>query len=112
MNDFDIPTYLTSLENVIIDKKLNPKLTVYKTPVGDEQKIFAIIENNSNPLQITLKCDRLLAKQLREEYETVMPAKDMSKNYWNTILCTGQLSAEYIKSLIVLSYNLVKNNLN
>ena len=112
MNDFDIPTYLTSLENVIIDKKIDPKLTVFKTPVGDEQKIFAVIVNDSNPLQITLKCDRLLAKELREEYETVMPAKNMSKNYWNTILCTGQLSAEYIKSLIVLSYNLVKNNLN
>ena len=61
-------------------------------------------------MQITLKCDRLLAKKLREEYETVMPAQNMSKNYWNSILCTGQLPAEDLKDLINLSYYLVKNS--
>ena len=110
MKDFSIPEYLLSLDQVIIDNEIDPKLTVYKTKVGNEQKIFAVLAKDSNPLQITLKCDRLLAKKLREEYETVMPAQNMSKNYWNNILCTGQLPAEDLKDLINLSYHLVKNS--
>lgn len=40
MKDFNIPEYLLSLDQVIIDNEIDPKLTVYKTKVGNEQKIL------------------------------------------------------------------------
>lgn len=110
MKDFDIPKYLKSLNNVTVDDKIDPELSVFKTKVNDNDKIFALIYKKSNPLKITLKCDRQLAKKLRDEYETVMPATKMNKNYWNNIICSGQLSTEDIKDLINLSYHLVQSD--
>jgi predicted DNA-binding protein (MmcQ/YjbR family) len=76
---------------------------VYK--VGD--KMFAIIEEKSDPLRISLKCDPQLAVLLREKYETVLPGYHLNKKHWNTIICSGQLSEEQIKDFIIHSYTLV-----
>ena len=83
--------------------------SVYK--VGNKEagegKLFAIIADNSKPLRLSLKCDPLLAKTLRDKYESVLPGYHLNKKHWNTILCTGQLDDEEIKDLARLSYNLV-----
>ena len=108
MIEKEIKDYLTNFKNVWIDKTIDENLSVYKIgKKNDDAKIFAIIFNNTKPLQIGLKCDELLAKKLREDYETVLPSTILNKRHWNTIICSGQLDDEYIKSLIVLSYNLV-----
>jgi predicted DNA-binding protein (MmcQ/YjbR family) len=62
---------------------------------------------NKTPLQISLKCDPLLAETLREKYDTVMPGYHLNKKHWNTILLTGQIEWEEIEGLIRHSYNLV-----
>ena len=72
-------------------------------------KIFAFIREKTEPLQISLKCDPLLAETLREKYESVLPGYHLNKKHWNTILLTGQLSWDEIKDLIRLSYDLVAN---
>jgi predicted DNA-binding protein (MmcQ/YjbR family) len=76
---------------------------VYKT--GD--KMFAIIQEGTDPVRLSLKCDPQLAEVLREKYETVVPGDHLNKKHWNTIICSGQLSDEEIKDLIVHSYTLV-----
>jgi len=76
---------------------------VYKTG----EKIFAIIQEDSNPLRVSLKCDPQLAVVLREKYETVVPGFHLNKKHWNTIICSGQLSVDEIKDLVVHSYHLV-----
>jgi predicted DNA-binding protein (MmcQ/YjbR family) len=76
---------------------------VYK--VGN--KMFAIIAEKSDPLRVSLKCDPQLAEVLREKYETVVPGYHLNKKHWNTIICSGQLSDEDLKDLIVHSYTLV-----
>lgn len=73
----------------------------------DEAKIVAVVSLHSHPLQLTLKCDPLLAKNLREKYETVLPAHQLNKKEWNTIICSGQLSDDEIYDLARLSYRLV-----
>lgn len=108
MTKKEIKDYLINFKNVWIDKAIDENLSVYKIgKKNDKAKIFAIIFNSTNPLRIGLKCDELLAKKLREDYETVLPSTILNKRYWNTIICSGQLDDEYLKSLIVLSYNLV-----
>ena len=72
--------------------------------------MFALIEEGSNPLRISLKCDPLLAIKLREDYETVVPGYHLSKKNWNTIICTGQVPDDELKSLMTISYRLVANS--
>ena len=112
MTHKDIHDYLTSFPNVWLDFPFGETTSVYK--IGHSQtgggKMFALIAENSNPLRISLKCDPLLADKLRESYETVLPGYHLSKKHWNTIICTGQVPDEELKSLILLSYNLVKGD--
>ena len=75
---------------------------------GAEGKIYALVTEKSKPLQISLKCDSQLAVTLRLKFETVLPALDMNKKYWNKIILTGQLPDEDVTSLIILSYNMVR----
>jgi predicted DNA-binding protein (MmcQ/YjbR family) len=101
--------YLLSFPNSWLDFPFGDGTSVYKVGHKEtgEGKIFAIIADNSQPLQVSLKCDPLLAKNLREKYESVMPGYHLNKNHWNTIVCSGQLEDDEIKDLARLSYNLV-----
>ena len=69
--------------------------------------MFALVAEESNPVRISLKCDPLLAQTLRDKYETVLPGYHLNKKHWNTIICSGQLSEQEVKDLILHSYNLV-----
>lgn len=95
--------FILSMPNARLDYPFGEGVAVYK--VND--KMFALIREGSDPLRISLKCDPQLSETLREKYETVMPGYHLNKKHWNTILCTGQLSDQEIKDLIVHSYQLV-----
>jgi predicted DNA-binding protein (MmcQ/YjbR family) len=66
-----------------------------------------LINDDSKPLRLSLKCDPNLAETLREKYETVVPGFHLNKKHWNTIICSGQLNEQEIKDLIRLSHDLV-----
>ena len=42
-------------------------------------KMFAIINEKKNPVNISLKCDPLLAETLREKYDEVQPGYHLNK---------------------------------
>lgn len=92
-----------SLPNAKLDYPFGEEMAVYKT--GD--RMFALVREKKTPVQISLKCDPLLAETLREKYDTVMPGYHLNKKHWNTIVLTGQLSWDEIKDLIRHSYDLV-----
>lgn len=94
---------ILALPGAKLDYPFGEGTAVYKA--GD--KMFALINEGSNPVRISLKCDPLLAETLRERYETVLPGYHLNKKHWNTIICSGQLSDEEIKDLIVHSHHLV-----
>lgn len=103
MDHKTIEAYLLSMPNARLDYPFGEGVAVYKT--GD--KMFALVKEGSNPVQISLKCDPALAKHLREKYESVMPGYHLNKKHWNTVLLTGQLSWEEVQDLIRHSYLLV-----
>jgi len=109
MTHKDFDEYLLTYPNTWLDFPFGEGTSVYK--VGDKAandgKLFALIDDGSNPLRISLKCDPLLAKNLREKYESVLPGYHLNKKHWNTIICSGQLTEDEIKDLIRLSYRLV-----
>lgn len=92
-----------SMPNARLDYPFGKNTAVYKA--GD--KMFAIIQEKSDPLKLSLKCDPNLAETLRAKYETVIPGYHLNKKHWNTILLTGQLPWNEIKDLIRHSYALV-----
>jgi len=108
----ELETYLLSFPNTWLDFPFGEGTSVYK--VGDKEsgegKLFAIIADNSKPLNVSLKCDPQLAENLRDKYESVMPGYHLNKKHWNTIVCSGQLSDDEIKDLAALSYRLVTGN--
>ena len=112
MTHKEFEEYLLSFPNTWLDFPFGEQTSVYKD--GDkatgEGKLFALIAQDSKPLRISLKCDPLLAKTLRERYESVLPGYHLNKKHWNTIICSGQLSEDEIKDLARLSYRLVTEN--
>ncbi|HZP55279.1 MAG TPA: MmcQ/YjbR family DNA-binding protein [Candidatus Saccharimonadales bacterium] len=104
MDHKTVEEYLLSMPNAKLDYPFGKEVAVYKV----KDKMFALIREKKEPVQISLKCDPLLAETLRQKYETVMPGYHLNKKHWNTILLTGQLPWEEIKGLIRLSYDLVR----
>jgi predicted DNA-binding protein (MmcQ/YjbR family) len=107
MTHKEIEEYILSLPNAKLDYPFGKDVAVYKVPVGQEDKMFALIPEKKTPVQVSLKCDPQLAVLLREKYESVMQGYHLNKKHWNTILLTGQLSEEEVTGLILHSYNLV-----
>ncbi len=107
----EIENYILSFPNVWLDFPFGEGTSVYKighTETGGG-KMFALIDDVSKPLRISLKCDPILAEKLREIYETVLPGYHLSKKHWNTIICTGQVPDDELKGFINHSYNLVND---
>lgn len=104
MDHKTVEDYILSMPNATLDYPFGEDVAVYR--LGE--KMFALVEEKSSPLRISLKCDPQLAAMLRERYESVMPGYHLNKKHWNTILLTGQLPWEEVQDLIRHSYELVK----
>ena len=104
MDHKTVEEYILSMPNARLDYPFGEGVAVYK--FGD--KMFALVDEKSDPLRLSLKCDPLLAKTLRERYESVLPGYHLNKKHWNTMLLTGQLTWEEVQDLIRHSYELVK----
>jgi predicted DNA-binding protein (MmcQ/YjbR family) len=70
-------------------------------------KMFALTNINNPVLEISLKCDPLMAQDLRREYESIKPGYHLNKTHWNTIRVDGSIPEDKLLFLIDLSYDLV-----
>lgn len=103
MDKKTVEEYLLSMPNAKLDYPFGEDVAVYK--VGD--KMFALMAEKKTPVNLSLKCDPVLAETLREKYETVLPGYHLNKKHWNTIILSGQLPWEEVQALVRLSYDLV-----
>lgn len=103
MDHKTVEDYILSMPNSRLEYPFGEGVAVYKT--GD--KMFALIREGKDPVQLSLKCDPQLSALLREKYEEVMPGYHLNKKHWNTLVLTGQLRWEEVKDLIRHSYHLV-----
>jgi predicted DNA-binding protein (MmcQ/YjbR family) len=108
MDHKTVEDYILSMPNSLRDYPFGEGVAVYKAgPDAKQGKMFALIAEGSDPVQVSLKCDPQLSELLRDKYESVMPGYHLNKKHWNTIVLSGQLTWEEIQDLIRLSYNLV-----
>lgn len=103
MTHKEFEAHALSFEGARLEYPFGEGTAVYK--VGD--KMFALVQEGSEPLRVSLKCDPQLAELLREKYETVLPGYHLNKKHWNTIICSGQLPDEEVFDFLSLSYQLV-----
>lgn len=104
MNLIEIKQYILSLNDVASSQPFGKDLIVYSI----NSEMFAILEVNKKPLRLSLRCDRQLAKVLKDRYEVIMPGHKLNQSKWITIVLSGQLNTDQIKDLINHSYYLVK----
>jgi predicted DNA-binding protein (MmcQ/YjbR family) len=84
-------------------------------PFGDDvlafriaSKIFALSNLKEERPSVNLKCDPILAIQLREKYPgDVIPGYHMNKKHWNTVYLESAMKDSYLKHLVNHSYELV-----
>jgi len=103
----ELHEYLLTFTGARLDFPFGEDTSVYKIGDSEDAKMFALIADKAKPLRLSLKCDPILAEKLREVYETVVPGYHLSKKHWNTIILSGQVPDDELKSLIQISYRLV-----
>jgi predicted DNA-binding protein (MmcQ/YjbR family) len=74
-------------------------------------KMFALTNVNKPILEVSLKCDPLMAQDLRKEYSSIKPGYHLNKTHWNTITVDGTVTEDKILLLIDISYDLVYKGL-
>jgi predicted DNA-binding protein (MmcQ/YjbR family) len=98
-----VEDYILSLPDSVREYPFGEDVAVYKV----HDKMFALMSETKAPVNLSLKCDPLLATTLREKYETVLPGYHLNKKHWNTLILSGQLGWDEVQDLIRHSYQLV-----
>ncbi len=99
--------YLMLLPEAELQHPFGAGIDVYKI----QGKIFAIYFNDKDGEGINLKCDPVLAEQLRSVFDEVKPGYHMNKKHWNTLDLTGTLPISEVFRQIDHSYDLVVKKL-
>ena len=107
MDHKTVEDYLLSFPNAKLTYPFGKEVAVYKIPVNGEDKMFALIAEGSDPVNLSLKCDPQLAEILREKYVTVMPGYHLNKKHWNSVVLSGEVPWEEVQGFIVHSHDLV-----
>jgi predicted DNA-binding protein (MmcQ/YjbR family) len=77
----------------------------YGTPF--KGKVFALLALESDPPQLSLKCNPARALELRADYPAITGGYHLSKKHWNTLTVDQTLSRELVLELIEHSHALV-----
>ena len=80
-----------------------PLTTVFKV----EGKLFALSALDSEPLQISLKCDPDWRRRCGATTPAVSLGYHLNKRHWNTVVCDGSLPDPMIIDMLEDSYDLV-----
>ena len=74
-------------------------------------KMFALSRGRDDPLRVSLKCEPLLAEQLRLAHAAITGGYHLNKRHWNTVVIDGSLSEQMIADMVEDSYDLVVSSL-
>lgn len=94
--------YCLSKKGVTEELPFDDTTLVYKV----KGKMFALT-NLDHFKSINVKCDSIVASQLRETYPGVTPGYHMNKQHWNTITTNGSIPDRLLYKWIDDSYTLV-----
>ena len=104
MDEATVEAKLTSLPQVSKNYPFEKGIAIYSY----KTTMFALLEEGTKPVRLTLRCDATLAKLLREKYETVMSADKLDKQVWNSLVLSGQLPDDEVDGLIRHAWEIAK----
>lgn len=107
MRQDDLVAALAGMPSATVGEPFEEGVPVYKVA----GKVFAILQAHATPPQVTLKCDPERARQLREQYRSVVPGYHVNKRLWNTITLDGDVPDDDLLELVHHSYELVVEGL-
>ena len=99
--------YCSSKLGAFEDHPFGPEPIVIK--VGS--KMFALISEKDGCVNISLKCNPILAQNLRQQYESIQPGYHLNKEHWNTVVLNGSIPVSEIEWMIDHSFKLVAKSL-
>jgi predicted DNA-binding protein (MmcQ/YjbR family) len=103
----ELRSYCLSLAGGEETFPFGPETSVFKVA----GKMFALSRLGADALSVSVKCDPLLAEQLRAAYPAVEPGYHLNKRHWNTVAIDGSLADRTVCDMIEDSYDLVVNGL-
>jgi predicted DNA-binding protein (MmcQ/YjbR family) len=74
-------------------------------------RMFALVPLDEEPGSVNLKCDPMLALELREMYAAVRPGYHQNKRHWNTVDLDGSIEDDELRDMVEHSYELVVSGL-
>ena len=100
--------YLLMKKGAVKDFKAEWNATRYLL----KDKMFCMMggDKNGKPI-ISLKCEPLLSKDLREEYADIIPGYYLNKEHWNSIYADGNVPDDLMRQLADVSYDLILKGL-
>ncbi|TQR97602.1 MmcQ/YjbR family DNA-binding protein [Paenibacillus ottowii] len=102
-----IVAYGLSQKEAVKDYPFGADLLVLK--VGG--KMFALLTKKDGISHVSLKCDPVIAENLREQNKAIKPGYHLNKKHWNTVEVDDSFPLEDLYSMIDHSYELVFKNL-
>jgi predicted DNA-binding protein (MmcQ/YjbR family) len=85
-----------------------PETSVFKV----FEKIFALSALGAEPLTVSLKCEPLLAEQLRIQHPAITGGYHLNKRHWNTVTIDGSVADRMIAEMVEDSYDLIVSRLS
>jgi predicted DNA-binding protein (MmcQ/YjbR family) len=107
MTASELRRYCLSLAGAEETFPFGPETSVFKVA----GRMFALSRLGASALSVSVKCDPLLAEQLRAAYAAVEPGYHLNKRHWNTVALDGSLSDRTVCDMIEDSYDLVVDGL-
>ncbi|MGG5172316.1 MmcQ/YjbR family DNA-binding protein [Pseudarthrobacter sp. J1738] len=103
--------FCLTLPGAFEDYPFGPETAVYKVGAavdGDKHppKVFALSALRASPLSVSLKCEPVLAQQLRQAHPQITGAFHLNKKHWNGVILDG-LPDAMIRDMVEDSYDLV-----
>ncbi|SEC87090.1 MmcQ/YjbR family DNA-binding protein [Arthrobacter woluwensis] len=116
MDARELREFCLGFPGAIEDFPFDPDTSVFKVASEVEgarhpAKMFALTRLRALPLSVSLKCDPVLALQLRAGYPQITGAWHLNKKHWNGVLLEG-LPDELLRNMIEDSYDLVVSGLS
>jgi predicted DNA-binding protein (MmcQ/YjbR family) len=103
LNPAELRSYCLSFSGAEETFPFGPNTSVFKVA----SKMFALSQLDADALQVSLKCEPVLAERLRRAHGQVSPGYHLNKRRWNTVVIDGSLPEQMIKDMIEDSYDLV-----
>lgn len=95
--------HLLAFPEATQENPFGPGVDVYKVA----GKMFALVGGDPDSPSVSLKCEPVLAVELRAEYPAVTPGYHLNKAHWNTVRLDGTVPEDVLYEMVEHSYDRV-----